>query len=494
VHLLKSLVPGCGESCTSPPQRGRGGFAAISAAAHSPRPSRRHPACSRLYRGAALAGRWLAVSCSPSRPSGLGSASSHWSLGETTTTGQCACRRQGRATGPMACGGCPGWCVGRVVPSTSIWACAARSSNARAGGSSATSAVSCSGGRYRRASSVAAATSASAAQRSSCGVIQDDGGPYCARCLESVWYALTRWTVAWRSRASRTAQRTAASEAADPSTPTTIWLSAGECVIAHHPRDETVPIAISLAATSGPGRDVGPFCLRRRPGPFTESASTQATRGGLHPPRRSPFAHLEAAGHRRGPRRPAGQLSRDIASSRPRHRRRGPRPGARGTARHRPAYAHDRGPIAPPEEPGGPNASAPPRGLASLTQPWPGSAAPGPDRHADTHAAGLSEAALRAALAQLHSRQPGRLAGGGTTALLAGRSRQLLRPGGGSIGCGPGPVPGVILALAGHGVVVAGITGRAERWRQIRQCGRATVTRWGRVMTVRGLTSPCSRR
>ena len=71
-----------------------------------------------------------------------------------------------------------------------------------------------------------------------------------ARSLESLWYALTRWTVAWRSRASRTAQRTAASEAADPSTPTTMRLPAGECVMAHLPRDETVPVASSLTAAS----------------------------------------------------------------------------------------------------------------------------------------------------------------------------------------------------------------------------------------------------
>ena len=132
-----------------------------------------------------------------------------------------------RATGPMAGGGCPGWGAGRVVPRTSSSACAARSSNARAGGSSASSAVSRPGGRDRRASSIAAATSASAAAEcSSWGIIQDDG-PYCARCLESLWYALTRWTVAWRSSASPTAQRMAASEAADPSTPTTIRLRAG---------------------------------------------------------------------------------------------------------------------------------------------------------------------------------------------------------------------------------------------------------------------------
>ena len=124
---------------------------------------RGHPTTTRrshAFGAVALASWRLAASCSPCPAVRSLAVGCHRSSGETTTTGQCACRTQGRATGPMACGGCPGWGAGRVVPSTSISACAARSSNTRAGGSFATSAVSCSGGRYRRASSVAAATSA----------------------------------------------------------------------------------------------------------------------------------------------------------------------------------------------------------------------------------------------------------------------------------------------------------------------------------------------
>jgi hypothetical protein len=105
-----------------------------------------------LYRRVADPGRPPARRVLPAAPGRQvpGSRSS----GETTTTGQCANRRQGRATGPMACGGCPGWGAGRVVPRTSSSACADRSSKARAGGSFVTSPVSRPGGRPRRASSI----------------------------------------------------------------------------------------------------------------------------------------------------------------------------------------------------------------------------------------------------------------------------------------------------------------------------------------------------
>ena len=142
------------------------------------------------------------------------------------TTGQCAWRRQARVTGPMASGGCPGrWRPGRVVPRTSISAPAVRSTSARAGGSSVSSAFTRPGGRRRRAASAVAVTIALAAAFSPAGSGASDGGAYGARSLPSWWQAEMMCTAAWRSRASRTAQRTAA-EAAVPSTPTTIRLRA----------------------------------------------------------------------------------------------------------------------------------------------------------------------------------------------------------------------------------------------------------------------------
>ena len=71
------------------------------------------------------------------------------SSGETSANGQCASHRQGRATGPMACGGCRGCGLGRVVPRTSNSARADRSSSARTGRSFATSAISRPVGRTR---------------------------------------------------------------------------------------------------------------------------------------------------------------------------------------------------------------------------------------------------------------------------------------------------------------------------------------------------------
>ena len=149
------------------------------------------------------------------------------------TTGQCARRRQARATGPMGPADCPG--PGRVVPRTSISASAVRSSRARTGGSRASSVVSRPGGRRGRASSAAAASAASAAAYRSSSRVTQDHEAYDARSLVSLSHAQTTWRATRRSRASRTAQRTAAAEAADPSTPTTIGPRAFVCVMAYSP-------------------------------------------------------------------------------------------------------------------------------------------------------------------------------------------------------------------------------------------------------------------
>ena len=179
-----------------------------------------------------------------------------------TTTGQCARRRQSRATGPRPGAG-PEPRANLFVPRTSISASAARSSSAGTGSSLASSVVSRPGGRWGRASSAAAASIAPAAAQRSSSRVTRDGEAYGAPSLVSPSQAQTRQTAVRRSRASRTAQRTAATEAADPLTPTTIWRRALAFVIACSPPGRGVarvhlPLSFSAAAR-GTDRGVGPI-------------------------------------------------------------------------------------------------------------------------------------------------------------------------------------------------------------------------------------------
>ena len=151
----------------------------------------------------------------------------------------------------------------------------------------------------------------------------------------------------------------------------------------------------------------------------------------------------------------------------------------------------------------------------------------GVDTHADTHVAAALDPVGRLlgagefpATAAGYARLLGWLGGFGTVALLAELSRWpecgcgmlaierfqaavvLLANGGVRCpreravmpGRGPGAATGVIAVPGGTVTWQAVLGGRAERWQGTGRCGRATAIRWGRLMTVRGPTSPCSRR
>ena len=111
----------------------------------------------------------------------------------------------------------PNW--PRLARATRVRSDAVRSTSARAGSSSVSSAFTRPGGRRRRAASAVAVNTALAAASSPAGSGTSDRRAYGARSVPSWRQAKMMCTVAWRSRASRIVQRTAAAEAAVPCTP-----------------------------------------------------------------------------------------------------------------------------------------------------------------------------------------------------------------------------------------------------------------------------------
>ena len=138
----------------------------------------------------------------------------------TITTGQPARLTQARATGPAP--GNVDAAEGAVAPSTSRSASTARSINTRATRPSASSVVTPAGMTGPSAVRTARVSRARAAVRSSPGLGRLAIVAYGASCRRVQSHTCTTRRAARRSPASPAAQRNAASDAAEPFTPTTI--------------------------------------------------------------------------------------------------------------------------------------------------------------------------------------------------------------------------------------------------------------------------------